>query len=164
MEDILPRAIPLCGYGFGNFWVVEVQRSGAWGPIFFANHDPPVLVVQARDMATFIDEVFSLGRPDRKSAIDEVHDAASTRIWREEPWGKQASSLVNAPDETLCTFTKTSNADDLVVDLREQIVGSGFAWGRHGPNTGVKRYGAALVFAMLALAKKSGFFKRVFGG
>lgn len=49
-------------------------------------------------------------------------------------------------------------------DLREQIIGSGLAWGRHGPNNGVKRCGDELIFALLTPAKKAGSIKRAFGG
>jgi hypothetical protein len=163
MEDILPRVVPLCGDGFGNFWVVEVQRSGTWGPIFFACHDPPVLVVQATDMSSFIDGILSLGRKGRTSAIREVRDAAPMRIWREDPWGTPASHLRDSTDETLRGFAAELKDDDAVFDLREQEVGSGFAWGRHRANDSCKRCGDDLVFAVLTPWKKPGFFQRAFG-
>ncbi len=155
--------VPLCGDSFGNFWVVEVQKNGDWGPVFFANHDPPVLVVQAKDMTTFIDQVLSLGRQDRTSAVDEVHDAASTRIWRDEPWGKRAADLHGSPDATVRQFIEQLNADDLVFDLREQVIGSGFAWGRNGPEANMKRCGDELVFALVTPPKRPSLFKRMFG-
>lgn len=167
MENILPRVVPLCGDGFGNFWLVEVQRTGEWGPVYFASHDPPVLAVQAKDMATFIDEVFALGRPDRRSTLDEVHDPALSRILDEDPWGRAAESLHDAGDETLSRFATELAAGDRVYDLRDQVVGSGFAWGAHGPDTETKRCGDELIFAVLTPAKKPqrpGFFKRLLGG
>jgi cell wall assembly regulator SMI1 len=164
MEEILPRAVPLCPDGFGNYWLVEVQKNGRWGPVFFANHDPPVLVVQSAGMGDFLDEVFALGRPSQKSAVDEVHDAASMRIWREDPWGKPAGDLRDAADASLREFAATLKEDDLVFDLRGEVVGSGFAWGRHGPDAPVKRHGDSLVFAVITPAKKPGFFGRLFGG
>lgn len=163
MEGFLPRVTPLCGDGFGNFWVVEVHESGAWGPVYFVNHDPPVLVVQSKRMAEFIDSVLSLGRPERTSAIDEVHDAASIRIWQEDPFGKPASSLATAGDPTLRAFASSLNPDDLVFDLRERATGSGFAWGRHGPNGDVRRNGHELIFSLPTPTKKPGIFARMFG-
>jgi cell wall assembly regulator SMI1 len=163
MEDILPRAMPLCADGFGNLWVVEVQPSGAWGPIFFACHDPPVLIVQATDIGAFIDGILSLGRKGRTSAVTEVRDAAPLRIWREDPWGIPASRLRDSTDATLRGFAAELKADDIVFDLREQHVGSGFAWGRHGSNGGCKRCRDDLVFAVLMPSKKPGFFQRAFG-
>ncbi len=163
MQGALPRVTPLCGDGFGNFWVVEVQESGAWGPVYFVSHDPPVLVIQSKGMAEFIEAVLSLGRPERTSAIDEVHDAASMRIWHEDPFGEPASSFATAGDPTLRAFASSLNPDDLVFDLRAQATGSGFAWGRHGPNSEVRRHGDELIFALPAPTKKPGFFARVFG-
>jgi hypothetical protein len=116
------------------------------------------------EAARAIDQVVALGRPNAKSSINEVHDAASTRIWREDPWGRRACELRDSTDDTLRDFASTLNDEDLVFDLRGEVVGSGFAWGRHGPNAPVKRCGDALIFAVLAPTKRPGFFGRMIGG
>lgn len=162
METILPRASPLCGDGYGNSWVVEVQRTGAWGPVLFANHDPPVLVVQASDMASFFEQVFAKGRK-LPSALDDVHDDASIRIWLDNPGGRPAGELRGSEDPTLRDFAASLKDDDRVFDLREQVVGSGFAWGRHGPSAPLRRYRDALLFAVVTPASRPGFFGRLFG-
>lgn len=163
MEKILPRAVPLGQDGCGNDWLVEVQPSGAWGPVFFACHDAPVLVVVAKDVATFIDEYLSVvGRPDSESTV--THEDAMDHICDEEPWGQRAGSLYDDPDETLRTFAQSLSPDDVVFDLREQTVGSGLYWGKHEPDFAMRRCGDALIFARLTPPPKPGFFKRLFGG
>src|SRR5436309_471606 len=56
MEEIFPYSISIAGDGCGNFWVVDLtSRSTSWGPIFFACHDPPVIVFQTDGLAHFIE-------------------------------------------------------------------------------------------------------------
>ena len=157
MEELFPRAMPLCEDGLGNVWIVEVLRNGGWGPIFFVNHDPPVIVVHCKDIVFFLNELFNLRHPQHSNIIDRVQEA-SMHIWSEEQ-GIKASSLQDSSDEALCTFAKGLKSNDLVFDLRDQNVGSGFAWGRHGPSTENQRDGDTLIFARLTPAK--GFFKRL---
>src|SRR5689334_8432785 len=58
--------------GFGNFWVVDVDpETGVWGAVFFACHDPSVIVVQAPDLATFLQQLLD---PKAAGALDLVQD------------------------------------------------------------------------------------------
>src|SRR5437867_7269040 len=43
--SFLPWPVSLLGDGCGNFWVVDVNSSGAWGAVLFVCHDPPVVVM-----------------------------------------------------------------------------------------------------------------------
>ena len=53
LAEVFARSVPLLPDGCGNFWVVDINpQNGAWGSVFYACHDPAVIVVQARDLMT----------------------------------------------------------------------------------------------------------------
>src|SRR5690349_14171555 len=55
LEEIFPAAAPIATDGTGNHWVVDVDPyDGRWGAVYYACHDPPVIVVQAATFAAFI--------------------------------------------------------------------------------------------------------------
>src|SRR5262245_51123146 len=48
-------SFPVMEDGRGNSWNVEIDPdTGAWGPVFFVCHDPPVVVKQADSFAEFM--------------------------------------------------------------------------------------------------------------
>lgn len=68
-EPSFSCGIPLSTDGFGNFWIVYIDPStGAWAPILFAGHDPPVLVIQSPDLVHFLEEFFNAFRPGMPAA------------------------------------------------------------------------------------------------
>jgi hypothetical protein len=163
LEGAFPHGLPLCGDGYGNFWVVDVTDDGAWDSVFYASPDPPVLVYQASSLAAFLDDLFDMCRPDGKGHVDLVHDEAAARIWRDDPWARRASELDGTTDPALAAFLRTSNPDALVCDLRERTMGSGFAWGRFGPTTPVKRDADRLLFAVEPPPPKRSWLDRLLG-
>lgn len=85
-EEIFPHARTIATDGFGNYWVVDLTpESKSFGPIFYACHDAPVIVFQTDSLLHFLQEVVRFGNKPRKSEIDDVHEALSDRIWRENP-------------------------------------------------------------------------------
>jgi len=54
-EDIFPCSLPMVRDICGNFWIVDLTgKSTSWAPIFYACHDPPVIVFQSDDLSRFI--------------------------------------------------------------------------------------------------------------
>jgi hypothetical protein len=146
--EALPRGRPICGDGYGNFWVVDVTSDGTWGGVFFACHDPPVLVYQAPSLAAFLDDLFDMRRPNPRGHVDSVLDEGVTTIWRKDPWVRPVSDVDASGDPELATFCKRLKPQHLVCDLRKRTRGQGFAWGRFGPKTPVVRDGDRLLFAI----------------
>jgi len=163
MEEILPRVSELMPDGFGNSWLIEIGEDGAWGPVFYACHDPPVLVIQSADLGTFLDEVLSMGRPDRRSLLDFVHDEAAGRVYASDDDGRPAHALANDPDPALREFASTLEPDDMVFDLRARACGTGLAWGRHSSEPKLRRHGAELIFAVETPAAPRGLWSRLRG-
>lgn len=68
LADRLP-CVDMAHDGFGNYWVADLtSRSTEWGPIYFACHDPPVVVFQSPNLSHFLAEVLKLGDPTARGA------------------------------------------------------------------------------------------------
>lgn len=148
MEEVFPRALPVAHDGFGNYWFVDLSRqSSDWGPILYLCHDPPVVVFQASTLAHFIEELLRFANPPHASEINDVHEEAADRIWRNNPGAIAANELRAAEDVTLRAFAESLPDTFFVVDLRTAVLGEGFSWGRYGPKTRVIRYQQELLFA-----------------
>lgn len=159
LEEILPLGLTIATDGSGNNWVVDIKKgTGEWGPVLFMSHDPPVAVIQAPDLARFIEQVFELGRPERKSQLDSVSKTAASRIWSNDPYLLDLGASRISSDPALAEFSKHLPESFRVADLRALAVGSGFAWGRAGANAEIRRYGSELLFGVEA-AKKSLFIR-----
>ena len=162
--DVFPHGAPIAGDGCGNFWVVDVNpESGAWAPVFYACHDPPVIVYQSASLAEFLEELFNIERPGRSSQIEYVHEDASMDIWRNNPDLIPAPEARQSADGELRAFAKSLDDRALISDLRAGKVGSGFSWGRYGADTPVRRDGARLLFGIMPPERRPGFFQRLFG-
>jgi hypothetical protein len=154
LEEILPLGFTIAADGAGNDWVIDIKRdTGEWGPVVFMSHDPPVAVIQAPNLAGFIEQVFDLGRPEKKSQLDFVRRTATRRIWNDDPYLLDLRASRLSADSALAAFSKQLPPTFRVADLRALEIGSGFAWGRGGPNSAIKRYSSELLFGVEA--KKS---------
>lgn len=155
-EPAFPHGLPICGDGFGNFWIVDVNpESGAWAPIFYACHDPPVIAWQASSLGAFLQDLFELGRRHASSAVGRVHDEVVLEIWRQNSGLILAAEAQGSEDGELRAFAAQLDERAMIADLREPRMGSGFSWGRYGPDTLVQRDGTRLLFAITPPGKKS---------
>jgi hypothetical protein len=147
-EELFPCALPIAHDGYGNYWVVDlISTTTEWGPILYVCHDPPVIVYQCADLATFIEDVLRLAEPPYDGPIDAVHEEHSMRIWRENPGAVPRDEVLVSTDESIRRFAEQLTSEHYVVDLRRATIGDGFSWGRFGPKTAVSRAGEERVFA-----------------
>jgi hypothetical protein len=160
-EPALSCGIPIYSDGFGNFWVVHVDpRTGAWAPVLFLCHDPPALVVQSPDLVAFLEGLFDAFRPGRASALDEVYRVAFD-VWRHGRGLRRVAEVRASADATVRAFVKDLRDDDRIADLRDKVVGKGFAWGCSGSGGVVRRHPAELLFAV-ETPRRRGFLSRLF--
>jgi len=147
-EELFPCGLPIAHDGYGNYWIVDLtSKSRHWGPVLFVCHDPPVLVYQCDDMATFVADVLTMVEPPWGGPIDAVHDQYAERIWRENPGAMTRGEALSVSDGEVRAFAEGLTPDHFVVDLRVAGTGDGFSWGRFGPRTGVVRAGDERLFA-----------------
>ena len=143
LRDIFPSGLPIAQDGSGNHWVLDLEPDAAPPLVFYASHDPPVVLLQSSDLAHFLDEVFAEPIPSRKSL---VHEDRLFHVWRENPAELDHAAALEADDE-LRAFAATLDHRYTIVDLRTPTIGMGFSWGRHGPATEIRRDGYRRLFA-----------------
>ena len=154
IEEIFPNPLDLAHDGFGNYWVADLHAdSSDWAPIYFACHDPPVIVYQSDSLEHFVREFLRFGNPPHESEIDWVHEAATAKIWSQNPGAVPAGAARESEDQALAAFARELDDSYLVIDLRGAVLGDGFSWGRFGPKTKVVRCGREPIFAYQAKSR-----------
>lgn len=141
-EEMFVCSVPITTDGAGNFWVVDVAPNGTWRSVFFIAHDPPVAVLQARDVGAFIEQVFE--RAESKLLNHE----AVMRIWKDNPHAIPRSQARTSNDAVLRAFAEQLDDRFAIVDLRAGVPGTGFVWGAAGADTELRRAGDELLFAV----------------
>jgi hypothetical protein len=155
--ETFPWGLPIAGDGSGNFWIVDLTPPEVdVAPVFFASHDPPVILYQSPDL----DEFLQLLVPPHASALDDVHEDRLFNVWRDNP-GTLEHSAALAGDEQLSSFAAELDDRFTFVDLRSPPVGMGFSWGRYGPRTELRRHGCERLFAYAPPEKKPGLLRRL---
>jgi len=157
-DELFPACHAIAGDGFGNFWVLDLTPDARErAPVFFASHDPPVVVFEAPDLATFVQDALAngLGGDD--------HDARVFAVWNEDTRPLTHADAL-AGDAASRAFASALDDRFRFVDLRQPTRGDGFAWGRHGPRTILRRHNTDLLFAYAEPERKQGFLSRLFGG
>jgi len=110
-------------------------------PVFFASHDAPVMVFHATGVAHFVAEAIRFSSSPWKSEIDDVREALTTRIWRDNPGVLSYEECAESKDEDPRMFAPALDASYEFADLRRPKLGEGFSWGRYEPRFVVERYG-----------------------
>jgi len=161
--EVFPHGLPIAGDGYGNFWVVDLDSdSREWAPIYFACHDAPVILFQSPSLEHFLEELIKMERPPHRSAIDDVHEDRLFDVWRKNPGVMSHEQCLHSADPALAAFAGQLDPAFQIIDLRKGEIGSGFSWGRYGPQTIIKRFGALPLFAYCPPPRQS-LFKRLFG-
>ena len=142
-EDLFPAGVPVAADGSGNFWVADVRPGAALAPVFFACHDPPVLVVESDSLAGFLEQVVALMTPPHASRLRDPSAFAPVALLARE-------NAAAAADPVLAAFAASLGEGAAIADLRGAAPGAGFEWGAHGPATEVRRHGHEPLFAVTA--------------
>ncbi len=152
-EFLLPHAVVLNGDECGDSWAVEVDpETGEWHNVWFACHDPPVLVYHRATLAEYIDAVLDGPRSEerasgRRGIAGEAEERAM-QVWRNRGKLPRAGSLRASGDPVLREFAAALDERALVADLREAPLGNGFSWASLADARPVKRAGTRLLFGI----------------
>ena len=163
-EEFFPISVQLAGDGFGNFWILDVDKDGNWGNVFYACHDPAVIIKHSDNLAQFIEHVHDFGKNGNKSNLDIIHEKVVMDIWSRNNSFIELENAKLSDDATLKNFALLLPDNFVIADLRNQPNQSGFAWGKFGPNIDTaKRHETELMWGIEKLKKKKGFFAKLFG-
>jgi cell wall assembly regulator SMI1 len=162
-RDVFPLGFPIAADGFGNFWVLDLRpKETETAAVFFACHDPPIVLYQSADLAGFLEETFRMQLAPHESLVDDVHDDRLFSVWRTNPGETDHATALGGDDE-LSAFASALDDRFTFVDLRSPEIGMGFSWGRYGPRTEVRRHGFERLFAYAPPEKKPSVLGRLFG-
>lgn len=160
MPEVFPHALPIAADGYGNYWVVDLfPDSESWGPIYFACHDPAVVLLQSPTLEHFLTELVRMETSPYRSLVDDVHEDRLFEVWRRNPGVREQVECLSSTDPVIAGFARELDDSFQLIDLRDAGIGFGFSWGRYGPRTVVRRYGALPVFAY----QKKGLLRRLLG-
>lgn len=142
--QLIPLGLPVAADECGNTWVIDVNvKTGEWGAVLFVSHDPPVMAIQADSIDSFVQQILSIG----KSAV-ALTEVAIGKIWHEDPFLQGVESAAQGSDPVLRRFAELVPRDFKIADLRAKQPGTGFSWGKRGPETKVRRFESELLFAI----------------
>ncbi|MFN6378347.1 MAG: SMI1/KNR4 family protein [Flavobacteriales bacterium] len=162
-EDFFPNSVQLAGDGFGNFWILDVDKNGNWGSVFYVCHDPAVIVKHSDNLTQFIEHVNDFGKNGNKSNLDIIHEKVVMDIWSKDTGFFELEAARLSSDTTLKNFALSLPDNFVVADLRNKQNQSGFAWGKFGPNIDkAKRHETELIWGIEKQFKK-GLLSRLFG-
>jgi cell wall assembly regulator SMI1 len=161
-QDVFPSGLPIAADGFGNFWALDLTPDEAdTAPVFFACHDPPVIVFQSHDLGEFLEQTFLKFVPPHESLVDDVREEGVFHIWHENPDTLNHAAALTA-DEDLRAFAEELGDRFVFFDLRSPEIGAGFSWGRYGVGTEVRRHGYERLFAIAEPERRPGLLRRLF--
>ncbi|MBT1688656.1 SMI1/KNR4 family protein [Dawidia soli] len=159
--ELIPQSITLAGNGLGDLWVLDIKENGDLGKIYFACHDPAVLVIYCDTLQEFFETLEEHYNNPGDSYFINIHENVVWDIWSTHPNTVEIADFRKGNEE-LAPFLREFTDDEwIVADLRRGTRKSGFAWGKFGPNQFTRRHPRALVWVIQK--KKKGFLSKLFG-
>lgn len=162
-EEFFPYSVQLAGDGLGNFWILDVEKNGNWGNIFYVCHDPAVIVKHSENLTQFIEHIHDFGKNGTSSHLDDIHENIVMDIWNSSNGFMEIETARGSADSALKSFALSLPDNFVIADLRNKSNKSGFAWGKFGFNTDkTKRHETELIWGIEKPSKKS-FISKLFG-
>ena len=162
-EELFPCSVQLAGDGFGNYWILDVDRNGDWGGVFYVCHDPAVIVKHSDNLVQFLEHIDDFGKNGSNSNLDIIHEKTVMDIWRKDNGFMELENVRQSDDVILKNFASSLPDNFVVADLRNKPIKSGFAWGMFGPDISkAKRHETELIWGIEKTVKK-GLFSKLFG-
>jgi len=147
--------------GAGNGWRIEIARDGAWGAVWFQCHDPSALTISAIDLGTFLSAGFAWVRPRNHVGPERWPDGDNWRVYRQNPFARDAATLIDADDSDLRAFALAAGMEHDIIDLRAGV--GGFALEPYVYDS-IKRHPTLRIFSAKRRPPKRSWLKRIFGG
>ncbi|QIF03549.1 SMI1/KNR4 family protein [Roseimicrobium sp. ORNL1] len=112
--------------GYGNFWFYW-NRAGTvdLGPIYYYQHEGPMLFVQCSSILEFVDEWLRFMRPPYQSLIDDVHEFRIKPIQELNKDLVSRETALASGDEVLRELAEPLEAGAMIYDFRNRKLGDG---------------------------------------
>lgn len=165
LEAFFPNVVELAGDGAGNFWLLDVDYAGNWGSVYYACHEPAVIMKQAESLTDFIKQIHDWAKQGDNALFFQLYEHATGKIGKLRNGGFINTETAKASnDPVLRAFAATLPSEYLVADLRNKPIGSGFAWGKYYSVKDKDIRCKDLPLWGLKPKQAKGFWARLFGG
>lgn len=159
--ELSANSITLGHDGFGNFWILDLDKNGNMGKVFFACHDPAVFVVHSQTLNEYLNHLLEFYQSPDNCHLNEIREKTVMDIWGENKLCSSKSEFQNKNTEFKDFLSKFEGDEWTIADLRNGKNKDGFAWGKFGANQFTERHPTSLVW--IIKNKKKGFLLRLFG-
>lgn len=159
--ELSPTSVTLGHDGFGNFWILDIDKSGKLGKVFFACHDPAVFVIHSQNLNEYLNHLLEFYKNPEKCHLNEIHDSTVMDIWKENKLCFSKTEFINSNPEYKDFLKKFEGDEWTVADLRDGQNKIGFAWGKFGSNQLTERHPSDLIWVIKN--KKKGILSRLLG-
>ena len=146
--------------GFGNYWVLDINSQGQLGKVFYACHDPSVLVIHSQSLNEYFHHYLEFCTNPSTSYINEIHEQTVVDILDQQS-NCTSKELFLEHNPEYSEFLSQFDEGWAVADLRLGMNGSGFAWGIFDSRFEAKRHPTDLVWVFKN--KNLGLLARLFG-
>jgi len=161
-EEFFPNSVQLAGDGFGNYWILDIDKNGSWGNVFYVCHDPAVIIKHSDNLTQFIEHVNDFGKNGSNSNLEIIHEKTVFDIWDNDNGLVDLENARKSNDKILSDFALSLPENFVVADLRNKPNQKGFAWGKFCLITDkVKRHETELIWG-IEKSNKKGFFSKLF--
>ncbi len=144
--ELIPHSITLGDDGLGNFWVLDIKENGALGKVYYACHDPAVLLIYCDTLNEFFASLYEFYNNPRNNYLNTVHDDVVWDIDSTNPNVTEISEFRSNNDNLTPFLSEFVDDNWVVADLRKGTHKTGFAWGKFELNQYTRRHPDELVW------------------
>ncbi len=159
--ELSPYSVTLGQDGLGNSWILDIDKNGHLGKVFFACHDPAVFVIHSQNLNEYLSKLLSSYQGTNSSFEDEARFNSAMAIWDNDNLYKSKKDFLFKNQQFAKFINQFEGEEWTVADLREGRNDTGFAWGKFGSNQYTKRHEKELIW--IFKNKKKSIFSRIFG-
>jgi hypothetical protein len=138
-----------------------ISIDGSLGHVYYACHDPAVLVKQADNLNEFLMNLVEFYESPEENYLNEIHDKVVFDIWNDGDNLHEKANFIKSNKQFSDFLNKFEGDEWLIADLRNSKNKDGFAWGKFGPNNLTMRHPTELIWVIKK--KKKGLFARLLG-
>ncbi len=159
--ELSQNSISLGTDGFGNYWILDILQNGELGKVFFACHDPAVLVINSQNLNEHLKNLLSFYKNPIDSPIISMDSDITFDIWKQENNLIPKAEFKKLNPDFSEFIDKFEGDEWTVADIRNGNNKDGFPWGKLGPNQHTERHPKELVWVIKN--RKKGLLSRLFG-
>jgi hypothetical protein len=161
--ELSENSLSLGNDGFGNSWILDLMNDGSLGKVYYACHDPAVLVVHSQTLNEYLLTLLEFYENPDNCYLNQIHDVVVNDVWEKNDLCSSKLDFETANKGFEEFLAKHEGDEWIVADLRNGQNKDGFAWGKFGPNQLTERHPSELLWLMKSKVQKKGFLSRLLG-